>query len=90
MITGFRLVGVEGIEVSTVDEAKVALSKVLLDPEVAVIIISEDFSSKMREQIDRVRLGQITAVIVEIPTGRGSSGEISISDFISRTLGVRL
>ena len=43
MITGFRLVGVEGAEASPHDEAKQALSKALARSDIGVIIISEAF-----------------------------------------------
>ncbi len=45
MITGFRLVGVEGTEVSTDDEAIQALHKALARNDIGVIIISESFSN---------------------------------------------
>jgi len=41
MITGFRLVGVEGAETVTADDAKQALSKALARSDIGVIIISE-------------------------------------------------
>ena len=43
MITGFRLVGVEGVEASTVDEARQALNKAFTRNDIGVIIISESF-----------------------------------------------
>ena len=45
MITGFRLVGVEGAEVASVDEAKQALNKALSRNDLAIIIISEEFTA---------------------------------------------
>ena len=56
MITGFRLVGVEGTEVSTDEEAIQALHKTLARSDIGVIIISESFANgpSMREEVDNV------------------------------------
>ncbi len=62
MITGFRLVGVEGTEASTDDEAIQALHKTLARSDIGVIIISESFSNgpSMREEVDKLRQERIT------------------------------
>jgi V/A-type H+-transporting ATPase subunit F len=92
IITGFRLVGVEGIEVNSFDQAKQALQNVLARGDVAVVIVSQAFSTQpeMREEIDKVRRERTSPLIVEIPGSRGPSGETRISDLVSKTLGVRL
>ena len=55
MITGFRLVGLEGAEVNSVDEAQQALDKALVRNDLAIIIISEEFSvqPQMHEDIEK-------------------------------------
>ncbi len=92
MITGFRLVGVEGIEVTSVEQANRALDTLLLRNDIAVIVLSQAFSaqSTMREAIDKVRRERAAPIIVEVPGNVGQSGETRISDLISITLGVRL
>lgn len=92
MITGFRLVGVEGTEANSVDEAKQALENVLVRGDVAVVIVSQAFSNQpaMREAIGRVRRERTSPLIVEIPGSRGPSSETRISDLVSKTLGIRL
>ncbi len=40
MVTGFRLVGVEGAEVTSSEEAKQALNKALTQTDIAIIVIS--------------------------------------------------
>ncbi len=90
MITGFRLVGVEGTEVVSVEEAQRALSKALSRSDIAVILISEEFSIQMRGEIEKIRSEQIAPIIVEIPGRKGSSGEIRMSDLVSKTLGIKI
>jgi vacuolar-type H+-ATPase subunit F/Vma7 len=92
MITGFRLVGVEGIEVTSVDEASQALNKALGRADLAIIIISEEFSTQpqLHEMIDKVRLGRRNPLIVELPGSKGKPSEIPMADVTAQMLGVRL
>jgi V/A-type H+-transporting ATPase subunit F len=90
MITGFRLVGLEGKEVTSVEEARLALSGASKRKDVAIIVISEEFSIQMRKDIDEIRSEQITPLILEVPGRKGPSGEIRMSDLVSKTLGIRV
>jgi vacuolar-type H+-ATPase subunit F/Vma7 len=92
MVTGFRLVGVEGIEVNSVAEAMQALNKALSRSDLAVIIISEEFSvqTQLHDTIDKVRHERREPLIVEIPGSNGKPSEIRMSDLISKILGVRI
>ena len=92
MVTGFRLVGVEGIETNSADEAQDALEKALTRSDIAIVIVSEEFSSqpKLRETIDKVRRERINPLILEMPGSMGKPSEMRMSDLISKTLGVRM
>ncbi len=92
MITGFRLIGVEGAEVATAYEARQALDEVIDRSDIAIIIISEAFSMDpaLREEVDKVRQERITPLIVELPGSRGPSSTTTISDTISKILGIRI
>jgi vacuolar-type H+-ATPase subunit F/Vma7 len=90
MVTGFQLVGIKGIIVSTVDEARHTLLKAVEDVDIALIIISEDFSTQMRDSIDNLRLNRIAPLIVEIPGRSGPSGAIDISRIVHKAIGVKV
>jgi V/A-type H+-transporting ATPase subunit F len=90
MVTSFRLVGLKGIVVSSVDEAWRALSKAVESVDVALIIISEEFSTKMRDNIDKLRLSRIAPLILEVPGRLGPSGAIDMSDIVRRAIGVKV
>jgi vacuolar-type H+-ATPase subunit F/Vma7 len=92
MITGFRLVGIEGIEASTSDEAREAFRRSLSRSDIGVIIISEAFSSDtfLREEVDKVRQERVTPLIVEIPGSRGISNKMQLSEMISKILGIKI
>ncbi len=92
MITGFRLVGVEGVEASTAEEALKALNKALTRDGVGVIIISESFFNdpSIREEVDKIRQERVTPLIVEIPGSKGPANKMQLSDMISKILGNKI
>lgn len=92
MITGFRLVGVEGAQASTVDEAKEALHKALARSDIGIIILSEAFSADpcMREEVDKIRQERVTPMILELPGSSGPTNKVQLSDMISKILGIRI
>ncbi len=92
MITGFRLVGVEGTEVTSTEQALDALNKAVTRPDLALIIVSENFSTQpqLHQTIDKVRRERRSPLIVELPGSNGKPTQILISELISKTLSVRL
>jgi vacuolar-type H+-ATPase subunit F/Vma7 len=92
MITGFRLVGVDGVEAFTTDEAHQALNKALTRSDVGVIIISEAFFNdpSLRVQVDKIRQEHVTPLIVEIPGSKGSTNKMQLSEMISKILGIKI
>ena len=92
MITGFRLVGVQGVEATSVDEAGQALDNALTRTDLAIVIISEEFSvlPQLHERIEKIRRERREPLIVEIPGSKGKPIETRMSDLISKTLGVRI
>jgi vacuolar-type H+-ATPase subunit F/Vma7 len=92
MITGFRLVGVEGVEADTVEDAQLALRKALTRSDIGIIIISQLYfsDSTMQEQIDKIRQERVTPLIVEVPGSKGAFKQIQISEIISKILGMKI
>jgi vacuolar-type H+-ATPase subunit F/Vma7 len=90
MVTGFQLVGINGVKISNVDEARQTLLKTVENIDVAIVIISEDFSTQMRDTIDKIRLTQIAPLIVELPGQSGPSGSIDMSSIVRKAIGVKV
>lgn len=92
MVTGFRLVGIEGAEVTSVDEAGQALNKALSRKDLAIIIISEEFSTQpqLYTAIEKARIERKETLIVQVPGSKGKPSETRMSDLISKTLGVKI
>lgn len=92
MITGFRLVGVEGVEAASADEARQALNTALTRSDVGIIIISQTFftDSSIREEVDKIRQERVTPLIVEVPGSIGKANEMQLSTIISKILGIKV
>ena len=90
MVTGFRLVGVEGVEVTTVDEAREALSNTLSRSDIALIMLSQQFSPQMQTEIAKIRTSRVTPLRVEVPGSLGRRSETKLSDLISKNLGIKI
>ncbi len=92
MVTGFRLVGVEGNEATTVEEAMQAMQKALARNDLSMVLISEEFSTQpqLRKVIDKFREENINPLIVEIPGSQGKPSQIHISEAISKILGAKI
>ena len=92
MITGFKLVGVEGVEANSADEARQALNKALPRSDVGFIIISEAFftDQSLREEVDEIRQERVTPLILEIPGSKGPANQMQLSAMISKILGIKM
>ncbi len=92
MITGFRLVGVLGKEATSPKQTLDALKEALTRRDLAIIILSQDFSSEpqIQQEISKIRKERPVPLIVEFPSGKGEGGETSISQLVSKSLGVRM
>ncbi len=90
MATGFRLVGINGVEVSSVETAKEALFKAIERKDLSIVLISEEFSSQIRPDIDKLRSERNLPVILEIPGSKGPSAEVRLSDFVGKVLGMKV
>ncbi|MCW3998693.1 MAG: V-type ATP synthase subunit F [Candidatus Bathyarchaeota archaeon] len=92
MLAGFRLVGVEGAEANSVEEAIRALNQALERSDVAIIILSEAFALEpaIQAQVDRVRQERVTPLIVELPGSKGAKNTVKLSDTIGKILGIKM
>jgi vacuolar-type H+-ATPase subunit F/Vma7 len=92
MVVGFRLVGVEGVQASSIEEARSALHKALERSDIGVIIISETFftNPSMQNDVDKNRQERASPLIVELPASKGQSSRMQLSEIISKILGIKI
>ncbi|MCP8319946.1 MAG: vacuolar H+transporting two-sector ATPase F subunit [archaeon] len=66
-VTGFRLVGMPGIEVKTSDEALKEIMKIAKDRETGLILVSDDIAKPIRQKIINLKTKQPLPLIYELP-----------------------
>jgi Archaeal/vacuolar-type H+-ATPase subunit F len=88
-VLGFSLVGVSGTACHTADEAKIAWEHVLENKNFAIIIITEDVASLIRETVDRFLFSESFPLVVEIPR-RGEKSSRDLRALVNDAIGVAL
>jgi V/A-type H+/Na+-transporting ATPase subunit F len=90
-VRGFRLAGIAGQVVTTVQQAADAMDKAAAQPDYGIIIIAEKVASAIRTQVDEIRFERERPLIVEIPGPEGPlPGRRSLSDFVHEAVGIRI
>ncbi|MDJ0270120.1 MAG: V-type ATP synthase subunit F [Aigarchaeota archaeon] len=87
-VAGFRLAGARGIEVSTPQEALQHINKLVQDPEVGLIIVSEDLSEQFRQQLNEIRAKKPVPLIYELPPPIAKPKRIDYRAMLREVLGV--
>jgi V/A-type H+-transporting ATPase subunit F len=73
-VTGFVLSGINGEYVSSPDQALGMVEKLARDPEVGLIMVSDDMARPIRDQLTNLRTKKAVPLIYEVP-GPGSKAE---------------
>ena len=90
-ILPFRAVGVEPLDVESVDEAKAALRKIRESGEETLVLIPEDIAVECANEIALLRQG-VAAVVMTLPASTGEVGvqREQVRQLVARSLGVDL
>ena len=90
-VWGFALAGVGGQIVTTPQQVNQALDAVLGDPQVGIVLITEDVATMARQRVDTLMVRSTAPLVVEIPGPAGPSAERpSLSELVRQTIGVRI
>lgn len=87
-VTGFTLAGVSGYYVSSSSEALERIKSLLDDPQVGLIIVSDDIASGIRDEITSIRAKRATPLIYEVPAPGSKREKIEYRSMLRRILGV--
>jgi V/A-type H+-transporting ATPase subunit F len=88
-VAGFRLAGVDGEVVETVDEAREELKKMFAASDVGIIIITEKIAGQLREEMEDYIFGRSFPLIIEIPDRTGPvRGRVSIRQLVRAAVGI--
>lgn len=88
---GMRLAGIEGEVIHTQEEVVEAIKRVMADPEIGVVLMTQKLINTCPQTIYRYKLTQKRPLIVEIPDRHGS-GDVSemIERYVGEAIGIQL
>jgi vacuolar-type H+-ATPase subunit F/Vma7 len=78
LVSGLRLAGVSQYHIiqegqDTAEETRQALTELIKNPEIGIIVIQEDFSQYVEDLMTQVQEGpSLTPVIIEVPSKHGT------------------
>lgn len=87
-IMGFRLAGVRGIEVTDAKEILSAINKLMSDPEVGLIILSEELTCEIRNEINEIRSKKSMPLIYILPSSLIGTKSMDYRVLLRQVLGV--
>ena len=90
-VTGFRLAGIDGVRVLTPEATRAAVSDVIANPDIGVLLITEKLAAQVPELIYELKLKLTRTLVVEIPDrhGTGRSPD-SITRYIREAIGIKV
>jgi len=89
--TGMRLAGVDGVVVHTKEEVSGAIQAALSLEDVGIILITEKLAHLCPEQLDEIKLGRRTPLIVEMPDRHGTGRTPdSITRYVTEAIGIKI
>jgi vacuolar-type H+-ATPase subunit F/Vma7 len=90
-VLGFSLVGVNGIIVTTPEQANQALDAALADSTIGIILVTGDIAVMIGSRMDELRLHSTVPLVVEIQAPADAQPEqASLSELVFRAIGVKI
>lgn len=88
---GLRLTGVDGVVVHTEQEVSEAIEKVLANPEIGILLLTEKLVDLCPDKIAELKRTITTPLLVEIPDRHGSGrNENAIAEYIRYAIGIKI
>jgi V/A-type H+-transporting ATPase subunit F len=89
--TGMRLAGVEGVVVHEEDELRAEIDRVMKDPTIGIVLLTEKFGRDFPELVGKVKMNQRQPLFVEIPDRHGTGRSKNfITDYVNEAIGLKL
>lgn len=88
---GMRLAGIDGVVVHTADQVERELARVMDDPEVGVVLMTNRLISLCPELVYDYKLNRKSPLIVEV-TDRHGAGQLSeaIARYVKEAVGISI
>ena len=86
-VTSFQLAGVPGIITTSPDIAFDHIKKLTDDPDVALVLVSDDITEKINDELTRLRTQKSTLVFA-LPAAGSEKSEVDYRVMLKKILGV--
>ena len=87
-VTGFALAGVQGEYVTSSQEAYERLGALLKDQEIGLIMMSDDLSKPIHDEITSIRAKRPVPLIYEVPAPGSKKQTVDYRNILRQILGV--
>lgn len=89
-LIGMRLAGVEGVRVSTPEEAQAAFEKFRADEEVGILLMTAGAAALCPEAVEELKAGnRPVPVCIPDSDGNGAGGD-TVTQYIREAIGIKL
>ena len=90
-VLGFALAGVGGHSVGSAAEANHILDEVLADPEVGIVLVTDDEAAMIETRMDQLKMHSTVPLVVEIPAPEKYRPEkVPLSEVVKRAIGIKI
>ncbi len=90
-VLGFSLVGVDGQIATTAEEVRRALEAALANPELGIVLVTQDAAHLIEERMDQLKLHSTIPLVIEIPPPGGPpADEPALSEVVQRAIGIKI
>lgn len=87
-VTSFQLAGVQGIVVGSPQDAFAEITKLAADPEVGLVLISDDISGPISMDLTKLRATKSKPLIFSLPSVGSEKSEVDYRKMLKTILGV--
>ncbi|MFQ6011438.1 MAG: V-type ATP synthase subunit F [Nitrososphaerales archaeon] len=87
-VTGFMLSGVEGHLADNPPEALQKVSELSRRDDVSLLVVSDDISEPIREELNEIRLKKSIPVIYELPGPNSHREPVDYKQMLKKVLGI--
>jgi len=88
---GMRLAGIEGVVLHEREEVVAAVRRVVEDPAVGILLITEKLAELCHDVIDDLKLNQKKMLVVEVPDRHGGSRATdALERYVNEAIGVKM
>lgn len=89
--TGMRLAGVDGELVREKEELYNALTTVMNDKEIGIVLLTERLGKEFPDMIDEIKLKRKMPLLIEIPDRHGTGRKKDfITSYVNEAIGLKL